>query len=69
MVYEKIRGTFRRMNLTNESAEHLAKREDFSAFAVNTWIWRPRVVLSKSHSKQAVEVAQRKAKLIQSVMA
>jgi len=69
MLYEKIRGTFRRMNLTNESAEHLAKREDFSAFAVNTWIWRPRVVLNKSHSKQAVEVARRKAKLIQSVMA
>jgi hypothetical protein len=28
MVHETIQGTFRQTNLTNESAEHLAKREE-----------------------------------------
>ena len=58
MVHETIQGTFRQTNLTNESAEYLAKREDSSAFAARTWIWTPRVV----------EVELRSAKLIQSVM-
>ena len=73
MVHETIQGTFRQTNLTNESAEYLAKREelrlgpDSSAFAASTWLSTPRAVL-KSQSKQVVEVALRSAKLIQSVM-
>jgi hypothetical protein len=63
-----MRGTFRQTNLTNESAEYLTKREDFSAFAASTWIWTPRVVLNKSQSKQVVAVALRSAEPIQSVM-
>ena len=68
MVHETIQGTFRQTNLTSESAEHLAKPEDSPAFASITWIRTPRVALSKSQSKQVVEVALRSAKLIQSVM-
>ena len=68
MVHETIQGTFRQTNLTNESAEYLAKREEFSAFATSTWIWTARVVLNKSQSKQVVEVALLSSKLIQSVM-
>jgi hypothetical protein len=67
MVHETIQDTFRQTNLTNESAEYLAKREDSSAFAASTWICTPRVVLNTSQSKQ-VEVSLRSAKLIQSVM-
>jgi hypothetical protein len=68
MVHETIQGTFRQTNLTNESAEYLAKREDSWAFAASTWIWTPRVVLNTSQSKHVVEIALRSAKLIQSVM-
>jgi len=68
MVHKTIQGTFRQTNLTSESAGYLAKREDSSAPAASTWICTPRVVLNKSQSKQAVEVALRSAKLIQSVM-
>lgn len=74
MVHETIQGTFRQTNLTNESAEYLAKREglrlgpDSSALAASTWLWAPRVVLNKSQSKRVVEVGLRGAKLIQSVM-
>jgi hypothetical protein len=68
MVHETIQDTFRQTNLTNESAEYSAKREDSSAFAASTWIWTPRVVLNTSQSKQVVEIALRSAKLIQSVM-
>jgi hypothetical protein len=68
MVHETIQGTFRQTNLTDESAEYLAKREDSSAFGASTWSRTPRVVLNKSQSKQVVEVALRSAKLIQSVM-
>ena len=38
MVHETIQGTFRQTNLTNESAEYLAKREDSSAFAASKLI-------------------------------
>jgi hypothetical protein len=68
MVHETIQGTFRQTNLTSESAESLAKREDSPALAASTWICTPRVVLNKSQSKQVVEVALRSAKLIQPVM-
>ena len=68
MVHETIQGTFRQTNLTNESAEYLAKREDSSALAASTWIWTLRVVLNTSQSKHVVEIALRSAKLIQSVM-
>ena len=68
MVHETIQDTFRQTNLTNESAEYSAKREDSLAFAASTWIWTPRVVLNTSQSKQVVEIALRSAKLIQSVM-
>jgi hypothetical protein len=68
MIHETIQGTFRQTNLTNVSAEYLAKPEDSSAFAASTWIWTPRVVLNKSRSRQVVEIALRSAKLIQSVM-
>ncbi len=68
MVHDTIQGTFRQTNLTNESAEYLAKREDSSGLAASTWICTPRVVLNKSQSKRVVEVALRSAKLIQSVM-
>ena len=68
MVHETIQGTFRQTNLTNESAEYLANREEFSAFATSTWIWTARVVLNKTQSKQVVEVALRSAKFVQSVM-
>ena len=68
MVHETIQDTFRQTNLTNQSAESSAKREDSSAFAASTWIWTRRVVLNTSQSKQVVEIALRSAKLIQSVM-
>jgi hypothetical protein len=68
MVHDTIQGTCRQTNLTNESAEYLAKREDPWALAASTWIWRPRVVLNECQSRQVVEVALRSAKLIQSVM-
>jgi hypothetical protein len=42
----------------------LARRE----VAASTWIGTPRLVVNKSQSKQAVEVALGSAKLIQSVM-
>jgi uncharacterized lipoprotein NlpE involved in copper resistance len=68
MVHETIQGIFRQTNLTNESAEYLAKREESSAFAASTWACTSRVVLNKSQPKQAAEVALRSAKLIQPVM-
>jgi hypothetical protein len=64
MVHETIQDTFRPTNLTNESAGYLARRE----VAASTWIGTPRLVVNKSQSKQAVEVALGSAKLIQSVM-
>jgi len=36
MLHETIQGTFRQTNLTNESAEYLAKREDPSALALRS---------------------------------
>lgn len=65
MVHETIQDTFRPTNLTNESAEYLARRE----VAASAWIGTPRVVANKSQSRQVVEVAVGSAKLIQSVMA
>lgn len=64
MVHETIQDTFRPTSRTNESAGYVARRE----VAASTWIGTPRLVVNKSQSKQAVEVALGSAKLIQSVM-
>jgi predicted dithiol-disulfide oxidoreductase (DUF899 family) len=49
MVHETIQGTFRQTNLTNESAEYLAKREELRLAEIELMCQRERVAELRRH--------------------
>src|SRR5947209_19694966 len=49
MVHETIQGTFRQTNLTNESAEYLAKREELRLAEIELMHQRERVAELRRH--------------------
>src|SRR5437660_10904898 len=49
MVHETIQGTFRQTNLTNESAEYLAKREELRLAEIELMLQRERVAELRRH--------------------
>ena len=49
MVHETIQGTFRQTNLTNESAECLAKREELRLAEIELMRQRERVAELRRH--------------------
>ena len=49
MVHETIQGTFRQTNLTNESAEYLAKREELRLAEIELMQQRERVAELRRH--------------------
>ena len=49
MVHERIQGTFRQTNLTNESAEYLAKREELRLAEIELMRQRERIAELRRH--------------------
>ena len=49
MVHQTIDGTFRQTNLTNESAEYLAKREELRLAEIELMRQRERVAEMRRH--------------------
>ena len=53
MVHETIEGTFRQTNLTNESPEYLAKREELRLAEIDLMRQRERVARPGAHASRA----------------
>src|ERR1700756_5405336 len=56
MVHETIQGTFRQTNLTNESAEYLAKREELRLAEIELMRQRERVAELRRHLPQGASI-------------